>query len=197
VIFKRLSVKKTTKLCCEFTLFLCRFVHKYTFSGLNEILEKVSPGILNNVLGVWASSLLNYGKASDVQVASVMTASIMVEGLLTQKPYVDHWLPLAKGLAFMMFNVNKSLAVLEESDIFEKEKNQQLGLQTSFAKLVHSSTSVTVDPFIQQISQIDRNKFVVEKLRPFVSANAQALQPLLQQLAADKNGAQLCSLLAN
>jgi len=195
VIFKRLTSKKTTKLCCEFTLFLCRFVHKYTLPVLHEILEKITPGILNNVLSLWETSLLNFGKQSDVQVATIMTASILVEPLLTDNAYAAHWLPLAKGLAFVMFNVNKSMAVLEESDLFEKQKNQQLGLQTSFAKLVHSSTSVTVDPFIQQVSQIDRNKFVVDTLRPFVMTNAQALQPLLQQLAADKNGAQLCALL--
>ena len=44
VIFTRLSSKKTTKLCCEFTLFLGRFVHKYSLSILQQVVEKISPG---------------------------------------------------------------------------------------------------------------------------------------------------------
>ena len=43
-IFTRLQAKKTTKVCCEFTLFLCRFIHKYSLETLNGILDKITPG---------------------------------------------------------------------------------------------------------------------------------------------------------
>mmetsp|Transcript_41152 Transcript_41152/g.63408 ORF Transcript_41152/g.63408 Transcript_41152/m.63408 type:complete len:458 (-) Transcript_41152:92-1465(-) len=195
VIFKRLQSKKTAKLCCEFTLFLCRFVHKYSLNGLHEILEKITAGILNNVLGVWAFALENIGAQKNVHVAVIMTSFILVENLLTQKPYVAHWLPLAKGISHLLFNINKNAALLETSGLIEQEKNQQLGLQTSFAKLVHSATAVTVDPFIEQISKLDRKAFVVEKLRPFVAAHSGDMGHIFAELSKDKNGAELTKLL--
>lgn len=139
--------------------------------------------------------MTNFGKQEDIQVASIMTATIMVDPLLSQPPYNNHWLSLAKGVAHLLFNMNKDPLALEESDLFEKESNQKTGLQTSFVKLVHSATSVSADPFISQITKLNRNQIVVEKLRPFISSNAQNLQGILQQLNQDKSGAKLCQAL--
>ena len=193
LIFTRLTKKKTNKLCSQFVLFLCRFIHKYSLQQLLDILTAISPGIITNVMKVWVTVLPQLQLAEELQVATIVTSQILNNPLMVQGDLAKHWAPLTVGVAQILF-LRKTAELVPEDDLFaEQAANRQSGLATSFAKLVHSATEVTADRFLNEVLLINKHEFAVSQLRQLKASMGPSIQPALQEVAKDKLGSQLCA----
>ena len=149
-------------------------------------------------MNVWISILPQVKNVEEVQVVTIMTVQVLCDPAMLQGELAAHWVPLAKGVAGILFGENSKALTLEgEDDLFaEQAANQQMGLSTSYAKLVHSTTPVSADAFLKEIKQVNRQEFVVNQLKQLMVSAGPTIQPALTELAQDNKGEELCKCLA-
>ena len=99
-----------------------------------------------------------------------------------QQSFPKEWQGIFASLA-KTFTAKKKVEIgeEEENDTFELEQNRQLGVQTSFAELVHSRTKPPADPYAD-IARAGLDTFAIQQ---FKSLDRSVLQALIQPIAGD------------